>query len=169
MKALCRLIKRLVLLGVVLVPGLVSPVAYVETMCRPEGTAVAHVPLVGPDWQRAEGRTLMTYPEWQIVHAYADCAVVIRTADPHAYGFLSSVADFWSSTFALSRASGPHGGFPWETKQRSTQSVSALPQSIWPRPAMRKPLVVCSSSSAPWGRARRLPARSATGIRTRCL
>jgi hypothetical protein len=35
---------------------------------------VAHDPLVGADWQRPEGRTLMTYPEWHIVHAYEDYA-----------------------------------------------------------------------------------------------
>jgi hypothetical protein len=114
---LFRLIKRLVLLLLVLVLGLLAPVAYIETMCRPAGTVGTHDPLVGADWQRPEGRTLLTYPEWHIVHAYADYAEVIRTGDPHDYGFLSSSAGFWSSTCALSQASGPHGGFPWETKQ----------------------------------------------------
>ena len=117
MRALFRWIKRLVLLLVVLILGLLSPVAYVELMCRPQGQTVAHVPLVGADWQRPEGRTLMTYPEWHIVHAYEDYAEVIRTGDPDDFGFLSSIGGFWSSTCALSQASGPHGGFPWETKQ----------------------------------------------------
>jgi hypothetical protein len=117
MRFLFRWVKRLVLLLVILILGLLAPVLYVETMCRPEGTPIAHDPLVGPDWQRPEGRTLMTYPEWHIVHAYADYAEVIRTGDPHDYGFLSSIAGFWSSTCALAKASGPHGGFPWETKQ----------------------------------------------------
>lgn len=117
MRFLFRWLKRLVLLVAVLVLGLLSPVAYVETLCRPQGPLAAHDPLVGPDWHRPEGRTLLTYPEWHIVHAYADYAKVIRTGDPHDFGFLSSIADFWSSTCALSTASGPHGGFPWETKQ----------------------------------------------------
>ncbi|MBL9047317.1 MAG: hypothetical protein JNK34_08420 [Tabrizicola sp.] len=114
---LMRWIKRLALLAVVLVLGLLSPVAYVEVMCRPQGQTAAHDPLVGADWQRPEGRTLMTYPEWHIVHAYEDYAEVIRTGDPGDFGFLSSIGGFWSSTCALSQASGPHGGFPWETKQ----------------------------------------------------
>jgi hypothetical protein len=114
---LFRLVKRLVLVLVVVVLGLLSPVAYIETMCRPEGALVAHDPLVGADWQRDEGRTLLTYPEWHIVHAYADYGEVIRSGDPHDYGFLSAIGGFWSSTCALSKASGPHGGFPWETKQ----------------------------------------------------
>lgn len=117
MRTLFRWIKRLVLLVVAVILGLLSPVAYVELMCRPEGQAVAHDPLVGADWQRPEGRTLMTYPEWHIVHAYEDYAEVIRTGDPDDFGYLSSIGDFWSSTCALSKASGPHGGFPWETKQ----------------------------------------------------
>lgn len=117
MRFLFRWTRRLSLLLVALILGLLSPVAYVETMCRPEGEPVAHTPLVGPDWQRPEGRTLLTYPEWHIVHAYADYAQVIRTADPHDYGFLAAISGFWSSTCALSQASGPHGGFPWETKQ----------------------------------------------------
>lgn len=117
MRALLRWLKRLVLLAVVAVLALLSPIAYVETMCRPEGAVVVHEPLVGVDWQRPEGRTLLTYPEWHIVHAYADYAEVIRTGDPQDFGFLSAIRGFWSSTCALSRASGPLGGFPWETKQ----------------------------------------------------
>jgi hypothetical protein len=117
MRALLRWIKRLVLLAVIAILALLSPIAYIETMCRPEGALVAHEPLVGVDWQRPEGRTLLTYPEWHIVHAYADYAEVIRTDDPQDFGFLSAIGGFWSSTCALSKASGPHGGFPWETKQ----------------------------------------------------
>ncbi len=117
MRALFRWIKRLVLLLLILILGLLSPVAYVEVMCRPQGAVVEYDSLVGTDWQRPEGRTLMTYPEWHIVHAYEDYAEVVRTGDPDDFGFLSSIGDFWSTTCALSQASGPHGGFPWETKQ----------------------------------------------------
>lgn len=47
------------------------------------------------------------------MHAYADYAEVIRTGNPQDFGFLSAIGGFWSSTCALSKASGPHGGFPW--------------------------------------------------------
>ncbi len=117
MRGLLYLIRRLILVVVIVVLGLLSPVAYVEVMCRPTGIAEARASLLGPDWQRPEGRTLLTYSEWHIVHAYADYAQVISTGDPHDYGFLSSISGFWSSTCALSKASGPHGGFPWDTKQ----------------------------------------------------
>jgi hypothetical protein len=117
MRFLFRWIKRLILLLVVLVLGLLSPLVYIETMCRPEGTSAAYQTLVSPDWQRPEGRTLLTYPEWHIVHAYDDYAEVIRTGEPHQFAFLSSITGFWSSLCVLSQASGEHGGFDWTTKQ----------------------------------------------------
>jgi hypothetical protein len=117
MRFLFRWIKRLVLLIIVLVIGLLSPVAYIETMCRPQIVDGGYQPLLPAEWQRPEGRMLLTYPEWHIVHAYADYAAVIRTGDPHEFGFLGSIGGFWSSLCALSAATGDHGGFPWETKQ----------------------------------------------------
>ena len=112
-----RWLKRLVIMLVVVVIGLLSPVAYIETMCRPDVQASDYQSILSTDWQRAEGRTLLTYPEWHIVHAYADYAAVIRTDDPADFAFLSSIGGFWSSLCALSTTSGDHGGFPWETKQ----------------------------------------------------
>jgi hypothetical protein len=74
-----RLLRRLLLLALLLVLGLLSPVAYVELLCRPEGTAeTGAVPILPPEHHRAESNTLLTYPEWHIVHAYEDYAAVIR-------------------------------------------------------------------------------------------
>jgi len=117
MRWLSRLIRRMLVLVVVLILGLLAPVAYVETMCRPTGADRPHTPLVGADWQRPEGRTLLTYPEWHIVHAYADYGAVIGNFDPHDFGFLSSISGFWSSTCALSKVSGEYGGFNGVIKQ----------------------------------------------------
>ncbi|SEM90944.1 hypothetical protein SAMN04488003_10689 [Loktanella fryxellensis] len=88
------------------------PVGYVELACRPQGAAVPYAAILPPEHHRPEGRTLLTYPEWHIVHAYADYAAVIRTDDPHDYGYVAGIAGFWGSLCDLSRASGPHGGFP---------------------------------------------------------
>jgi hypothetical protein len=114
---LLRWLKRLVILLLVAIIGLLSPVAYVETMCRPDMKASDYKPILAAEWQRSEGSTLLTYPEWHIVHAYDDYAEVIRTGDPADFAFLSSIGGFWSSLCALSTTSGDHGGFPWETKQ----------------------------------------------------
>lgn len=118
MRFLWRWLKRAVLLVVILVLGLLSPVAYVETMCRGGGvTAEPYSALLPEGEWRPESRTLMTYPEWHIVHAYADYAAVIATGDPHDYGFLSGIGGFWSSLCSLSRAAPAHGGFDGPTKQ----------------------------------------------------
>lgn len=112
-----RLIKRLGLLLVLLVVGLLAPIGYVELACRPAGETISYDPILPPEHHRAEGRTLLTYPEWHIVHAYDDYAEVIRTGDPHDYRYLSSIGGFWTSLCSLSKASGPHGGFPGSFKQ----------------------------------------------------
>jgi hypothetical protein len=114
---LFRWLGRIVLALLLVVAGLLSPLVYIETMCRPQGQSASYTPLLPPEWQRPEGRTLLTYPEWHIVHAYDDYAEVIRTGEPHQFGFLTSITGFWSSLCALSQASGQHGGFDWTTKQ----------------------------------------------------
>ncbi len=115
---LWKWVKRLLIVAVLLIAALLAPVGYVEVACR-GGDAVAsdYEPILPPEWHRAEGRTLMTYPEWHIVHAYDDYAQVITTDDPHDFGYLKAVGGFWGSLCALSEASPPHGGFDWTTKQ----------------------------------------------------
>ena len=117
MRWVWRWLRRLVLLVVVLVAGLLSPVAYVETLCRSPVQAASYVALLPPEHHRPEARTLLTYPEWHIVHAYADYAEVIRTGDPHEFGYIASIAGFWGSLCALSEQAGAHGGVDWPTKQ----------------------------------------------------
>jgi hypothetical protein len=103
-------------LGLVIV-GLLAPVGYVELACR--GTAVAdtYQPLiVDPAWQRAKSRTLLTYPEWHIVHAYDDYARVISQGDPHEFGYLRAVSGFWAALCPLSRQAAEMGEITGETK-----------------------------------------------------
>jgi len=115
---LWKWLKRLAFVLVLLVAALLAPVGYVEVACKGEPvTADPYDPLLPPEWHRAEGRTLMTYPEWHIVHAYDDYGQVITEGDPHDFGYLRAVSGFWGSLCALSEASPAHGGFDWTTKQ----------------------------------------------------
>lgn len=116
MRFLLRLVKWLGLSLLALVLVLAAPVLWVETMCRPVGEVAAHTPILPPEHHRAEARTLLTWPEWQIVRAYEDYAEVIRLGDPHDYDFMREIGNFWASTCTLSKASGPMGGFPGDTK-----------------------------------------------------
>jgi hypothetical protein len=80
-------------------------------MCRPgEQPTAAVEPILPPEHRRPESNTLLTYPEWHIVHAYADYAAVIRRGAPHDYAFVPAVGQYWTSLCALTRASGPMGG-----------------------------------------------------------
>lgn len=112
-----RLLKRLGQLFLLLIAGLLAPVGYIELACRPNVQSDDYAAILLPQHHRAEGRTLLTYPEWHIVHAYDDYARVIREGDPHDYGYLSSIGGFWTSLCSLSTASGDHGGFPSAFKQ----------------------------------------------------
>jgi len=114
---LWRWLKRLVLVVVLLVMLLLLPVGYTEVACRGTPSANTYEPLItDPDWQRAESRTLMTYPEWHIVHAYDDYAKVISTRDPHEFGYFRAIRGFWQSLCPLSRKSAEMGGVTPETK-----------------------------------------------------
>jgi hypothetical protein len=117
MRFLFRWLKRLILLTILIVIGLLSPVAYIETACRGTATPDTYTAILPEADRRPESRTFLTYPEWHMVHAYDDYAEVIRTGDPHQFGFLSSIGGFWGSLCDLSKTSASHGGFPWETKQ----------------------------------------------------
>jgi hypothetical protein len=114
---LWRWAKRSILLLVVVALGLAAPVGYVEVMCRGEAVADRYVPLLPVAERRGEARTLLTYPEWHIVHAYADYAAVIAVGDPHEFGFLQAISGFWGSLCAVSKQAGAHGGVDWPTKQ----------------------------------------------------
>lgn len=117
MRWLFRLVRRLILLLMVAVVGLLSPVAWVETVCRGSGEPSAYASILPEADRRPESRTLLTYPEWHIVHAYADYGAVIAAGDPHEFGYLSSIGGFWSSLCALSEAAPAYGGVDWPTKQ----------------------------------------------------
>ncbi|KIC08956.1 hypothetical protein RA19_16750 [Leisingera sp. ANG-M1] len=117
MRFLWRWAKRLVLLLLLVAIGLAAPVGYVETMCRGEGAPQPYEALIAAGHHRPESRTLMTYPEWHIVHAYEDYAEVIRDGDPHDYGYLQGIGGFWSALCALSGSAAAYGGTDTATKQ----------------------------------------------------
>lgn len=118
MQTLWRWLRRALLLGLAGLLLLMAPVAYTELACRGDGQGAApYEALLPPAHHRPESRTLLTYPEWHIVHAYDDYAEVIRKGDPHDYRYLPAISGFWSSLCALSVQSVQHGGFPGATRQ----------------------------------------------------
>lgn len=112
-----RYLKRLLAVLTLGLIGLLSPVAYVETMCQGAAEPVPYAALINAEHHRPETRTLMTYPEWHIVHAYDDYAKVIELGDPHDFGYLRAISGFWGSLCSLTSASAAHGDIDGTTKQ----------------------------------------------------
>lgn len=117
MRWIRKWLKRCILVLLILIVLLLSPIVYVEVACRGDAPMTDYKPILPAEHHRSEAKTLLTYPEWHIVHAYDDYAKVIETGDPHDFGFVKSIAGFWSSLCALSRRAPAHGGAAWETKQ----------------------------------------------------
>ncbi len=117
MRFLRRWLWRGVLALLLLVIVLLLPVGYVEFACVGEPTGdETRSALVAPEWQRAESRTLTTYPEWHIVHAYDDYARVIAEGDPHDFGYLRAIAGFWTSLCPLKERAADMGGMTSDQK-----------------------------------------------------
>ncbi len=117
MRRFGKILGRILLTLLVLVALLLAPVAYNEAACRGDDLRANAPSLLPPEHHRPEARSLLTYPEWHIVHAYDDYARVISEGDPHDFGYARAIGGFWSSLCALSKSAPEHGGFPWEVKQ----------------------------------------------------
>ncbi|MEX3015957.1 hypothetical protein [Gymnodinialimonas hymeniacidonis] len=115
MKLIGTFLKRALQLLLMLVLTLAAPSIYVEAMCRGSGEPAPANPLSSET--RPEIRTLLTYPEWHIVHAYDDYATVIDQGDPHDFGYLRAIAGYWSSLCTLTRASAELGEIDGGTRQ----------------------------------------------------
>ncbi|MEK6215764.1 MAG: hypothetical protein N2B03_00955 [Boseongicola sp.] len=117
MRVIWRWLRHGVIALVFLILLLLAPVGYVEVACRGDATGEAYQPIITTaDWQRAESRTLLTYPEWHIVHAYDDYARVIRDGDPHDFGYFRAIAGFWTSLCPLTERAAAMGGVTGATK-----------------------------------------------------
>lgn len=114
MRVLWRWFRRLALAILLLALVLALPVLRNETMCRGTPQPQDHAPITSQT--RPEERTFTTYPEWHIVHAYADYARVIATADPHDFGYFQAIRGFWSSLCPLTELADRHGGFTARSK-----------------------------------------------------
>lgn len=101
MKRLRRCLVRLVTALVVIAVLIAIPIVTVERSCiadtasHPQATPVFDI--TDAAYRRAEGDSFLSYPEWYIVHAYADLAGVTERASESSFDYLASIRDFWSS------------------------------------------------------------------------
>lgn len=97
MRTLRRLLKWAGFAALALIAVALVPVVWIETQCvKPRRTDLAaYQPIVGKEHQRRFVDTFLTYPEWSIVHAYQDFAVVAKDEGDSSYRYLRAVRDYW--------------------------------------------------------------------------
>jgi hypothetical protein len=73
-----------------------APVIWVETSCTAaRQNAEATSSRLSEDERRTFVDTYLTYPEWSIVHAYADFATVAARRGESGFGYARSIAGYW--------------------------------------------------------------------------
>jgi hypothetical protein len=63
----------------------------------------AFAPIMAPADRRPQINSLLTYPEWSIVHAYEDLAGVMRASSESDFAYFGSVRRYWSSLCAITQ------------------------------------------------------------------
>ena len=122
-----RILRRLGFALVILIALAAAPILYVETRCGPSGAPVAEYSsfaITDANYRRAEGDSYLTYPEWYIVHAYADLAGVTRQSSESSFDYLSSIMGFWRSLCRATKAAGNVG--PVTADQKATNYIIGL-------------------------------------------
>ena len=90
MRRVPKVISRAGWLLVLLAALLALPVIWVETSCQAPGPArqMQTLDLKEERYKRAEGDSFLTFPEWYIVHAYADLAGVTRQSSESSFDYV---------------------------------------------------------------------------------
>jgi hypothetical protein len=104
--------------------AITATVVGVETSC----VADLPTPVVNSDfairddgYARAQGDSFLTFPEWYIVHAYADLAGVAAQASESEFDYLASIQGFWKSLCRATRQAAASG--PASADQKTTNYI----------------------------------------------
>lgn len=115
-----RLLRGALLLTVLMTVAVAGTVLTVERSCTgAPATRPPEAPAFGIDdagYRRAEGDSFMTYPEWNIVHAYTDLAEVSRQSSESGFDYLQAVRGFWSSLCGATSVAASAGGATFDQK-----------------------------------------------------
>jgi hypothetical protein len=107
------------------------PIVRIETRCGSGATPVAQtggLAISDVGYRRAEGDSYLTYPEWYIVHAYADLAGVTRQSSESRYNYARAIQTFWSSMCRATATARRIG--PVTRDQRVTDYIIGLSFSV---------------------------------------
>jgi len=104
----------------------VIPIGWVETQCRPGArdasvTTIAPAPVSQapfrpvidtPPHRRELARSYLSYPQWQVVHAYQDLASVLASQDEAVFDYAGQLSQYWTSLCGLTRFAAALGATP---------------------------------------------------------
>ncbi|WP_284179646.1 hypothetical protein [Rhabdaerophilum sp. SD176] len=118
MRRLFRLLRVFGLVTILLGILAAAPILYVETQCfgPPPAEPAKRDAILAPEHHRALVDTLLTYPEWSIVHAYEDLAIVSRREGEGAFAYRAAIAGYWRNLCALARTASSRGSVSSEMK-----------------------------------------------------
>jgi len=119
--------KALYLVGALVVAaalGIAATVIRVETVCVadvPTPAVSSEFGITDPGYNRAQGDSFLTFPEWYIVYAYRDLADVTGQTSESNFHYLSSIGGFWRSLCRATRQAGATG--PATSDQKLTNYI----------------------------------------------
>ena len=103
-------------------------VASVEISCvtsaPQQDTSGSQFRIDDADYPRAVGNSYLSYPEWNIVHAYEDLAGVMRLSSESGFEYTSAIGNFWSSLCVATRVASGIG--PVSVDQKATNYIIGM-------------------------------------------
>jgi hypothetical protein len=83
--------------------GLAAPLLLACTLSLGYRATLANDSPIAPDQRRSVEQTILTYPEWFLVHSPAEYARFVREHPAHGFPFLGHTAQIWSSYASVTR------------------------------------------------------------------
>jgi hypothetical protein len=89
----------------------IAIMAVAASVCTAGSSAIVDTSLVPPQDRRGTEQTLLTFPEWFLVHSPAEYARLTQSRPPQDFPFLGHIGLLWSSYATVTREQ-LHGGYP---------------------------------------------------------
>ncbi len=120
-----RVLMRVGIVLAVLVAAGAFPIGWTELSCKaPPDVTAPLTPFADTADRRAEGDSFLSYPEWYIVHAYADLAGVMRQSSESSVDYIASISGVWTSLCGATRTASRIGSM--SADQRVTNYIIGL-------------------------------------------
>lgn len=105
--------RRLLVLSVLFLLGLGAPIAYTETVCRPDPAAAARAPSATVD---AAGRAFAELPGGVVAAAEHSYAATVASGDPQDFNYVAPVLTYWKAACAAVEGGSTEAGATGDAK-----------------------------------------------------